>query len=323
MPTIANLGDLAHLHLLLNHFPTIGTVLGLGLFLLSFVRKNDHLTKVSLEVFFIIGLATLPVFLSGVAAQAALKDSPGVSAAAISTHEDAALLAFILMEITAAVAWLGLWQIRRLARPTRTNLATLIVLSVVTLGVMAWAANLGGDIRHPEILSGLYSTATGGSAAGGGGWVSAAAIKSFVLEHPWVWPASETLHFLGMSLMFGVLMIVNLRLLGFMKKMPFAAVHRLLPFGILGFGINFVTGMLFFIAASEQYTENVSFHWKMILLELAGLNFLFLTVFDGAWSLAPGDEPPLVDKVLAASALGLSVGVMYFGRMLPFIGNAF
>jgi hypothetical protein len=81
--------------------------------------------------------------------------------------------------------------------------------------------------------------------------------------------------------------------------------------------------MLFYIAASEQYTENVAFHWKMILLELAGLNFLFLTVFDGAWSLAPGDEPPLVDKVLAASALGLSVGVMYFGRMLPFIGNAF
>ena len=323
MPTIANLGDLAHLHLLLNHFPTIGTVLGLGLFLLSFVRKNDHLTKVSLEVFFIIGLATLPVFLSGVAAQAALKDSPGVSAEAIATHENAALLAFILIEITAAVAWLGLWQIRRLARPTRTNLATLMVLSVVTLAVMAWAANLGGDIRHPEILTGLYSTPAEGTAASGGGWLSTAAITSFVLEHPWVWPTSETLHFLGMSLMFGVLLIVNLRLLGMLKKMPFAAVHRLLPFGILGFAINFVTGMLFFIAAPEQYTENVSFHWKMILLELAGVNFLFLTVFDGAWSLAPGDEPSLADKIIAASALCLSVGVMYFGRMLPFIGNAF
>ena len=311
------------MHLLLNHFPTIGTVLGLGLFLLSFVRKNDHLTKVSLEVFFIIGLATLPVFLSGVAAQAALKDSPGVSAEAIATHENAALLAFILMEITAAVAWLGLWQIRRLARPTRTNLATLLVLSVVTLVVMAWAANLGGDIRHPEILTGLYSTPTEGTAVSGGGWPSTAAITSFVLENPWVWPTSETLHFLGMSLMFGVLLIVNLRLLGMLKKMPFAAVHRLLPFGILGFAINFVTGMLFFIAAPEQYTENVSFHWKMILLELAGVNFLFLTVFDGAWSLAPGDEPSLADKIIAASALCLSVGVMYFGRMLPFIGNAF
>lgn len=321
MPTLANLGDLAHLHLLLNHLPTIGTVLGLGLLLLSFIRRNDHLKKVSLEVFFIIALATLPVFQSGVAAAAALKDSPGVSAAAITRHEDAALLAFVLMEITGAVAWFGLWQYRRLARPTHENTAAVLVLALVTVAVMAWAANMGGDIRHPEILTGLYSTGTDATAAAGSGATDA--VKQFVLTHPWAWPTSETLHFLGMSLMFGVLLIVNLRLLGLMKGMSYPSVHRLLPFGIMGFGINFVTGMLFFIAAPEQYIENVSFHWKMILLGLAGLNFLFLTVFDGAWKLAPGDDAPLADKVLAASALCLSVGVMYFGRMLPFIGNAF
>jgi uncharacterized membrane protein len=321
MPEIANLGDLAHLHLLLNHFPTIGTVLGLGLFLLAFVRKSDHLKKVSLEVFFIIALATLPVFLSGVAAQAALKNMPGVSADAIATHEDAALVAFLLMELTGAVAWLGLWQFRRISRPTAGSMAAVLVLSVLTVAVMGWAANLGGDIRHPEILTGLYSSGTDGAANGGSGVTNA--IKQFVLTNPWVWPASETLHFVGMSLMFGVLMIVNLRLLGLMKRMSYASVHRLLPLGVLGFGINFLTGMLFFIGAPEQYVENVSFHWKMILLGFAGLNFLFLTVFDRAWGLAAGDEPPLVDKLIAASALCLSIGVMYFGRMLPFIGNAF
>jgi uncharacterized membrane protein len=321
MPPIANLGDLAHLHLLLNHLPTIGTVLGLGLLLLGFVRKSEHLKKVSLEVFFIIALATLPVFMSGVAAQAALKNSPGVSAAAIATHEDAALLAFLLMEITGVVAWLGLWQFRRISRETRGNMGAVLVLSTVTVLVMAWAANLGGDIRHPEILTGLYSAGAGGTASTGSG--ATEAIKQFVLTNPWVWPTCETLHFVGMSLMFGVLMIVNLRLIGAMNGMSYASVHRLLPLGILGFGINFVTGMMFFIGAPEQYIDNVSFHWKMILLGLAGLNFLFLTVFDGAWRLAPGEDPPLLDKVIAASALCLSIGVMYFGRMLPFIGNAF
>ena len=323
MTTIANLGDLAHLHLLLNHFPTIGTVLGLGLLLLAFVRKDDRLKKVSLEVFCLIALATLPLFLSGLAAQAALKDSADVSAVAVASHEDAALLAFILMEITGAVAWLGLWQFRRISRPTSANLGAVLVLSIATLGVVTWAANLGGDIRHPEILSGLYSTGRGGEPAAAGGWLSTAAIAAFVTENPWVWPTSETLHFVGMSLMFGVLMIVNFRLLGWMKGISFEAVHRLLPFGIMGFGVNFTTGMLFFLGAPEQYIENVSFHWKIILMELAGLNFLFLTVFDGTWALPPGADAPLRDKLLAASALCLSLGVMYFGRMLPFIGNAF
>ncbi|HEV2670616.1 MAG TPA: hypothetical protein VGU74_05950, partial [Gemmatimonadales bacterium] len=132
-----------------------------------------------------------------------------------------------------------------------------------------------------------------------------------------------TLHFVGMSLMFGVLMIVNLRLVGWLRGMSFASVHRLLPFGLMGFGINFITGMFFFIAASEQYTQNVAFHWKVILLELAGINYLVLTVYDEAWSLPASAEAPLRGKLLGASSLVLSIGVMYFGRMLPFIGNAF
>jgi uncharacterized membrane protein len=320
MPNLANAADLAHLHLLLNHFPTIGTILGLGLLLLAFVRRNDHLKKVSLEVFFLIGLATLAVYVSGAAAQVALKNQPGVSATALVAHQDAALFAFLLMEITAAVAWLALWQFRRIGRPTSAMMSAVLVLALLTTVVMARAANIGGDIRHPEIQGGQYSSP---AAAAGAALISTASVKRYVLEHPWVWPTCETLHFIGMSLMFGVLVITNLRLLGFMKQMPFAAVHRLLPLGILGFSINFCTGMLFFIAAPEQYIENVAFHWKMILLELAGLNYLVLTVFNGAWELPAGAEPPLPDKLLAASALCLSIGVMYFGRMLPFIGNAF
>ena len=321
MPDLANLADLAHVHLLLNHFPTVGTILGLGLLLLSFVRRNDHLRKVSLEVFFLIALATIPVYESGVAAAAALDGQSGVSAAAITAHQDAALWSFILMAITGAVAWLGLWQFRRIGRPTGAIVSAVLVLGSITVAVMARTANIGGDIRHPEILGGQYSSGT--DVVAGTALLSPDSIKKFVLENPWVWPACEALHFLGMSLMFGVLLIVNLRLLGWMKGMSFASVHRLLPFGILGFGVNFVTGMLFFIAASEQYTQNVAFHWKMILLELAGLNFLVLTVFDGAWKVPEGAEAPLSGKLLAASALFLSVGVMYFGRMLPFIGNAF
>jgi hypothetical protein len=41
MPSIASI-NLAHLHLLLNHIPTVGTVVALGLLLLAFARRNEH-----------------------------------------------------------------------------------------------------------------------------------------------------------------------------------------------------------------------------------------------------------------------------------------
>jgi len=322
MPNLANLSDLAHLHLLLNHFPTIGTILALGLLLLSFIRRNEHLKKVSFEVAFLIALATFPVYVSGAAAAEALKGAAGVSAEAITAHNDAALGSFIMMEITGFFAWLALWRMRRIGRLTTGFTYTVLVMLVLTVAAVARAANMGGDIRHPEIEGGQYAGLFGPSGSASG-LVSAAGIKDYVLQHPYVWPTCETLHFIGMSLMFGVLMIVNLRLVGWLRGMSFASVHRLLPFGLMGFGINFITGMFFFIAASEQYTQNVAFHWKVVLLMLAGVSYLVLTVYDEAWTLPASAQAPWPGKILGASALVLSVGVMYFGRMLPFIGNAF
>ena len=108
-----------HLHLLLNHVPTVGSVAGVGLLLLALVRRNDHLLRAGFEVLFIVALATLPVYLTGVAAEGAIEGLDGVSAEAIETHETAALVAFIWMQITGFAAWVALWQGRRLAQLPR------------------------------------------------------------------------------------------------------------------------------------------------------------------------------------------------------------
>jgi hypothetical protein len=133
------------------------------------------------------------------------------------------------MEMTGAVAWLELWQVRRISRPTRGNVSAVFLFSLVTLGLMLRAANLGGDIRHPEIRFDQETTPTAAAAGSGTEWLRSASVKAFVLEHPWVWPACETVHFIGLSLSFGVLLLANLRLLGMMKDVSFSALHRLLP----------------------------------------------------------------------------------------------
>lgn len=308
-----------HLHLLLNHVPTVGSVAGVGLLLLALIRKNDHLLRASFEVLFVVAMATLPVYLTGVAAEGAIEGMDGVAAEAIETHETAALLAFLWMQVTGFFAWLALWQSRRLPRPPRATIGAVVLLSVVTLAVMGRAAAIGGEIRHPEILANPEAAAVGAPA----GWLQSAAIADFVTQYPWVWPAAEALHFLGLCLVLGVLLAVNLRILGAMKALSFSSLHRLLPWGMLGFALNLVTGMLFFIAAATQYTENIAFLWKVIFLALAGAHFLYLTVFSRTWSISIGGDAPPIDKLVAAGGIASWVGVIYWGRMLPFIGNAF
>ncbi len=308
-----------HLHLLLNHVPTVGSVAALGLLLLALVRRDDHLLRAGLEVLFVVALATLPVYLTGVAAGNTIEGLDGVAVEAIRTHETAALLAFVWMQVTGFFAWHALWQGRRLPQLPRASVGAVLLLSVITVALMARAATIGGEIRHPEILVSPEAATVGAST----GWLRSPAIADFVTQYPWVWPAAEALHFLGLCLVLGVLLAVNLRILGAMKALSFASLHRLLPWGMLGFALNLVTGMLFFIAASSQYTENIAFLWKVIFLSLAGAHFLYLTVFSNTWSLNGGADAATLDKLVAAGGIGAWVGVIYWGRMLPFIGNAF
>jgi uncharacterized membrane protein len=313
--------NLVHLHLLLNHVPTIGTILALGLLLLAFAKRSSELTRASLAVFFAIALMALPTYMTGYAAQRALKDRPGISAELINQHQSAALLALIFMEATGVVAWFGLWQARKPSGTARWAAPTVLALSVVTVALMASAANLGGEITHPEILS------PGETQAGEGALAPAVLRSAFIARyqytHPMAWPTLEALHFIGLSLLFGVVLVGNLRILGLMRNAAFVDVHRLLPWGVLGFVINSITGMLFFIGQAFQYVDNAAFHWKVLFMLLAGANVLYLTLFDDVWALGKGEDAPSSAKLVAASQIFLWVGVIYFGRMLPYLGNAF
>jgi hypothetical protein len=312
--------DLAHIHLLLNHFPTIGNIIGGGLFLLSLITKSDDLKRASLAVLLGISLIAIPTYMSGNGAQEAIKSLPGVSQSLIEAHEGAALMALGFMEFTGAFAWLGLWQFRRLARIPGWNLAVILVLTLVSLGLMARAANIGGEIRHAEIVA---SQGIPNQAAVPSEGALARTVGAFVTETPWMWPTCETLHFVGLTLLLGVVLLVDLRVLGVLKGVSFASLHRLLPWAAIGFGVNVVTGILFFVGMPGQYTRNVAFYWKIALVMLAGLNAVYFTVLEEPWALGPGEDAPLTAKIAAVSAMVLWVGVLYCGSMLPFLGNAF
>jgi hypothetical protein len=301
--------NLAHLHLLLNHVPTIGFGLGIGLLAASLVRDSEDLRRASYVVFFGVALVAIPAYLSGKAAHYILQTEPDLAQDVVTAHQNAAMLALIPMEIAGFMGWLALWRFRRWHPPA------VLVLSIVAVVLMARAANIGGQIRHPEILG-------AGASAYAPPWPSPAAMgAAFVLDNPWVWPICEVLHFVGLCLLFGVTLLVNLHMAGFIDGVPLAEVNGLLPWAMAGLGINIITGMLFFLAAPEQYTQNSAFTWKMGLVLLGGLSLLYPTMFDEEHaSTFDMLHAASTRKLIAACSLVIWIGVIFFGRFLPYLG---
>jgi uncharacterized membrane protein len=304
--------NLAHLHIVLNHIPSIGTVVGIVLFSLALYTKNDRLQKLSLQVLLLMALAVLPTYLSGNAAQSTLRGRPEVPQGLIEMHQNSAMITLGLVTVLGTLAWFGLWQFRRFSRPGSVNSATVLVFGLLTAAFILRTAAMGGEISHPEIRGPQPIAAETG-------WREQVAL--FANSESWVWPACETLHFIGMPLLFGVVLIVNLRMLGLMKSISYAALHRLLPLGALGFVMNVVSGMIFFMASPDMYILNSGFSLKIIFLILAGVNVIYFTVFEEPWNIGPEKTAPLRTKFIAGLTTVSVLGVMYFGRMLPFLRN--
>ncbi len=146
-----------HLHLLLNHVPVIGAVLGLLLLGVAFLRRSDELARVALGAFAFLGAVSVVVFLTGEPAEELVEKLPGFSEALTERHEEAALVATIVMGVVGFLSLTGLAVFRARAL-ARWVVPAAFVLALGATATMGYAANLGGQIRHTEIRSGAVST---------------------------------------------------------------------------------------------------------------------------------------------------------------------
>lgn len=156
-------------------------------------------------------------------------------------------------------------------------------------------------------------------------WLHETAPSQWVRYWPWTWAIGETLHFIGLSLLVGIVGLLDLRLLGVLPRIPLQALRPLLPYGIAGFVINAITGVMFFVGTPEQYVTNVAFGMKMLFVGISGLNVLYFerTQRDRLLAIGPDDPMPRAFKVAGAVSLACWFLVLYWGRMLPYVGNAF
>ena len=154
-------------------------------------------------------------------------------------------------------------------------------------------------------------------------WMENTPINEVVMYYRWSWPALETFHFLGLCMLIGAILVMDLRLIGFQRVIPLKAVHGLMPVAIAGFTINLVTGLGFLFGDPVLYAINYAFWVKMALVLLAGVNFIWYLrkVEPSLATLGPHDATPMTAKFAGAASLVLWFGVLSYGRLLPYLGT--
>lgn len=152
--------------------------------------------------------------------------------------------------------------------------------------------------------------------------ITDSSLHTIIRSSSWGWPVLEMLHFIGLCVLFGGILVVDLRLMGFLRIFSFRSIYRLINLAIFGFVLNLITGALFFIGDPLRYYPNPAFRWKMFFVLLAGLNLILFErkVKAEARNLNSGDDTPQLAKFAGAVSILLWMGVVTGGRMIPFFG---
>jgi hypothetical protein len=152
-------------------------------------------------------------------------------------------------------------------------------------------------------------------------WLESTAIANAIRTIPWLYPAIETGHYIGLSLLVGGIMLIDLRVLGFARALPLKSMIGLLPFVWAGFLINVLTGSLLFIYGATNFGTNAAFLLKMGFMLLAGLNALAfdLSVRRSGGSWVAADRAPSLVKGFATLSLVFWICVVTTGRWMAYL----
>ena len=153
------------------------------------------------------------------------------------------------------------------------------------------------------------------------GALESSGVGRWMREALWAYPAVETVHIMGLALLFGSIVIVDLRLMGLGRNVSaVAAARNILPWTVAGFVTAAATGSLMFTAHASEFLEAPVFLLKMSLIVLGIVNAIALRVgalrSAGAWE--TGVLPPPRVRVAAGVSLVVWLGVIACGRLLAY-----
>lgn len=151
----------AHLHMVVNHFPIIGTILGLGILIGGLVFKNNSIKNTAYCLFIVAALFSFASMNTGEGAEEIAEKLPDVTDQIIHEHEEAAEKLALVLYFLGAISIVGLYL--NVKQNAKANIVSFLALTVAAVGVFLaqQTGTTGGEIRHTEIRA--NGTATTGT----------------------------------------------------------------------------------------------------------------------------------------------------------------
>lgn len=144
----------------------------------------------------------------------------------------------------------------------------------------------------------------------------------WIRQNPPVFPTLESLHVIAIALVFGTILIVDLRLIGFSshRRSIDKLIAELLPLTWGAFVLAVLTGVLMFVANAPSYAQNTQFLLKMVAMAAAGLNMAIFhaTVYRRIAEWDSQVPPPSAARAAGVMSVALWVTVIYLGRWIGF-----
>ena len=157
------------------------------------------------------------------------------------------------------------------------------------------------------------------------GALEASGLAQAMRQWLWLYPSVEVVHLVGIALLFGSIVVLDLRLLGLSRHIPVRVLARhVLPWTAASFLLIIPSGLLMFLAHASEFVESEVFILKMLLIMAAGLNaVLFHTITFRTADVWDTEEmrrlaPPPSARLAGALSVLLWISVIACGRLLAY-----
>ena len=141
----------AHLHMVVNHFPIIGTILGLGILITGMILKNNSVKNTAYVLFVVSAIFAAFSMGTGEGAEELVEDMPSVGKQIIHEHEEMAEKLAIVLYVLGVISLAGL--ILSYMKNAKATLLSYLAVIVAIIGVFfaQQTGTTGGEVRHTEI----------------------------------------------------------------------------------------------------------------------------------------------------------------------------